>query len=294
MRRALLAALLLIIAGCSSEPVPRAAPTPTPSTTVTTPPAAPGFAKLEKQYATRLGVYALDTGTNRTITYRADERFAFASTFKALACGVVLVQDRNLDKLIRYSASDLVANSPITEKHVGTGMTLRQLCDATIRYSDNAAANLILTELGGPAGFQAALRKLGDTVTRSDRDEPELSEGKPGDPRDTTTPRALATTLQKLTVGSALPPAKRALLVGWLQTNTTGDKLIRAGAPKTWKVGDKTGSAGYGGRNDVAILWPPNRAPIMLAVLSTKAVKDAKRDDTLIAAATKEALTALG
>lgn len=173
-------------------------------------------------------------------------------------------------------------------------MTLRQLCDATIRYSDNAAANLILTELGGPSGFQAGLRKLGDTVTRSDRDEPELSEGKPGDPRDTTTPRALSTTLQKLTLGTALPPAKRALLIGWLQTNTTGDKLIRAGAPKTWKIGDKTGSAGYGGRNDVAILWPPNRAPIMLAVMSTKGVKDAKREDALIAAATKATLTALG
>ncbi|MEU4391183.1 class A beta-lactamase [Kribbella sp. NPDC023855] len=259
-----------------------------------TPLPAPEFGKLEKQYAARLGVYALDTGTNRTITYRADERFAFASTFKALAVGVLLAQGKNLAKLIRYSESDLLANSPITKKNVRTGMTLRQLCDAAIRYSDNAAANLILTELGGPSGFQAGLRKLGDTTTRSDRNEPSLSEGAPGDPRDTTTPRALATTLQKLALGNALPPAPRSLLVGWLQNNTTGATTIRAGVPKSWGVGDKTGTAGYGGRNDVAILWPPNRPPIILAVMTTKGVKNAERDDALLTAAAKAAVTALG
>lgn len=252
------------------------------------------FSKLERQYSARLGVYALDTGTNRSIAHRADERFAFASTFKALACGVLLAQNKNLDKLIRYAESDLLANSPITKKNVRTGMTLRQLCDAAIRYSDNAAANLILTELGGPSGFQAGLRKAGDTVTRSDRDEPELSEGKPGDPRDTTTPRAIATSLRQFTYGSGRREGKDNLLVDWLKANTTGGKLIRAGVPKTWVVGDKTGTAGYGGRNDIAILFPPNRFPIFLAVLSSKGVKNAPRDDALIAAAAKATLTALG
>lgn len=254
----------------------------------------PDFAKLEKQYAARLGVFALDTGTDRTIAYRADERFAFASTFKALAVGVLLARGKNLDRRIRYSASDLLANSPITKNHVRTGMTLRQLCDAAIRYSDNAAANLLLVELGGPSGFQDGLRSLGDSVTRSDRNEPSLSEGRPDDPRDTTTPRALAGSLQKLALGNILPPADRALLIGWLQNNTTGDKTIRAGAPKGWKIGDKTGTAGYGGRNDIAILWPPNRPPIMLAVMSTKGVKNAKQEDALIAAAATAALDALG
>ncbi|MEV8378760.1 class A beta-lactamase [Kribbella sp. NPDC056861] len=304
MRRLLLstfAAVVMVSAGCSSGPeaVAPATPPPTqPSTSSPAPtpsptPATAPFRKLEKQYSARLGVFALDTGSQRTIAYRADERFAYASTFKALAAGVLLAQGNDMNKLIQYSESDLLDNSPITRKHVKTGMTLQQLCDASIRYSDNAAANLMLTELGGPAGFQAGLRKLGDTVMRSDRNEPSLSDGVPGDPRDTTTPKAIATTLQKLTLGNALPPAKRALLVGWLQNNTTGDTTIRAGAPKDWKVGDKTGTAGYGGRNDIAILWPPNRAPVVLAVLSTKGVKNAERHDALIAAAAEETLSLL-
>lgn len=299
MRRAILAALILISAACSADPAPTSAPTPAPAsasqtTPVVTPAPVAAFAKLEKQYAARLGVYALDTGTNRTVAYRAGERFAFASTFKALAAGVLIAQGKNLDKLIRYSESDLLANSPITKKHVRTGMTLRQLCDAAIRYSDNAAANLMLTELGGPSGFQAGLRKLGDNTTRSDRNEPTLSEGAPGDPRDTTTPQALATTLQKLALGNALPPPGRALLINWLQNNTTGATTIRAGVPKTWKVGDKTGTAGYGGRNNVAILWPPNRPPIILAIMSTKGTKNAEQDDKLIASAAAAAVASLG
>jgi beta-lactamase class A len=250
------------------------------------------FTKLEKKYSARLGVYAYDTGSKQSVLHRTDDRFAFASTFKALAAGVLLLKAPNLDKLIRYSSADLISNSPITSKHVATGMTLRALCDAAIRYSDNAAANLMFAELGGPRALQAELRKLGDSTIRMDRIETDLSEGKPGDLRDTTTPRALATTL--FAVSEALPPAKRAVLVGWLQKNTTGDTTIRAGVPTGWKVGDKTGTAGYGGRNDVAILWPPNRAPILLAVMSTKGIKDAPQEDALLADATRLALAALG
>ncbi|TDD63186.1 class A beta-lactamase [Kribbella antibiotica] len=298
MRRLLLAgvsAALLISSACSSGAV--AAPTPTqPASTTTSAVASSNkaFQQLEKQYAARLGVFALDTGSYKTVSYRANERFAYASTFKSLACGVLLSQAEDLDKLIRYTQADLVSYSPITEKHVDTGMTLRELCDAAIRFSDNTAANLILVELGGPAGLQRALRKLGDGISNVNRNEPTLNEAKPGDKRDTTTPRQLATSLQKFTLGRALPPAKQKILNDWLLTNTTGDKTIRAGVPAGWKVGDKTGTAGYGGRNDVAILWPPNRAPIMLAVMSTKGVKDAPTDDALIAAAAREAVKILG
>lgn len=304
MRRALLAALsalLLISSACSSEPKAVAAPASTPvaSTSAPTPASTPApvsaeFRKLEAQYAARLGVFALDTGSHRTVSYRAGERFAFASTFKSLACGVLLAQAPDLDKLIRYDESVLLPNSPITEKHVATGLTLRELCDAAIRYSDNAAANLILNEIGGPPGLQKALRKVGDHVSNTTRTEPTLNEATPGDIRDTTTPRALATTLQKFTLDQALPPAKRAILNTWLLTNTTGATTIRAGVRTDWKVGDKTGTGGYGTRNDVAILWPPNHAPILLAVMSTKGVKDAVPNDALIAAAAKAAITALG
>ncbi len=299
MRRLVLAgvsAVLLIGSACSSGAVAAPVSTPTPEaiTTTTVRPEVARFQELEKQYSARLGVFALDTGSRRTVSYRANERFAFASTFKSLACGVLLRQTKDLDKLIRYTAADLVTYSPITEKHVDTGMTLRELCDAAIRYSDNTAANLILVELGGPAGLQRALRKLGDGISNVNRNEPTLNEATPGDKRDTTTPRQLATSLQKFTLGHALPPAKQAILNNWLLTNTTGDKTIRAGVPKDWKVGDKTGTAGYGGRNDVAVIWPPNRAPIMLAVMSTKGVKDAPTDDALIAAATAATVDALG
>jgi beta-lactamase class A len=301
MRRALLAALsatVLISTACSTEPQATAAPaptaTPTPALVSRPAPAAQKFRKLEKQYAARLGVFAVDTGSQRTISYRAGERFAFASTFKSLACGVLLAQAPDLGKLIRYDESVLLPNSPITEKHVATGMTLRELCDAAIRYSDNAAANLILNEIGGPPGLQKALRKLGDHVSNSARTEPTLNEATPGDIRDTTTPRALATSLQKFTVGRALPAAQRSILNGWLLANTTGATTIRAGVPQDWKVGDKTGTGGYGTRNDVAVLWPPNHAPILLAVMSSKGVKDASPNDALIAAAATVATSALG
>ncbi|MEV8378763.1 class A beta-lactamase [Kribbella sp. NPDC056861] len=294
---------LLTVAGCTAAPDPpiSSGPTPTPSRrsmptltpTQSSPSSTAPFRQLEGRYGARLGVFALDTGSQRTVAHRADERFAYASTFKALAAGLLLAQGNQLGKVITYSRSDLLDNSPITRQHLSTGMTLQDLCAAAVRYSDNTAANLMLTELGGPAGFQAGLRKLGDTVTRSDRNEPSLSDGVPGDPRDTTTPAAIATTLQKLTLGTSLAPPQRALLVGWLQTNTTGDTVIRAGVPKGWTVGDKTGTAGYGGRNDIAILWPPGRAPIVLAILSTKGVKNAPRHDALIAAATREALSLL-
>nr|WP_246486860.1 serine hydrolase [Kribbella qitaiheensis] len=60
---------------------------------------------------------------------------------------------------------------------------------------------------------------------------------------------------------------------------------MRAGVPKSWKVGDRTGGAGYGTRNDIAVVWPPGRAPIVLAIMSSRSTVDAKYDDALIAAA---------
>ena len=198
-----------------------------------------------------------------------------------------------LDKLISYTSDDLVTYSPITEKHVDTGMTLRELSDAAIRYSDNTAGNLLFEKLGGPDGFEAALKQIGDHVTQADRYETELNEATPGDTRDTSTSRALATTLQAYTVTDVIPAEKREILTDWLRRNTTGDKLIRAGVPKGWEVGDKTGAASYGTRNDIAIVWPPNRDPIVIAVLSSRGMQNAKYNDELISEATKVALDEL-
>lgn len=286
------ASTLVSVAGCSSGggDATEAVTTPSPQVTLAPSPAADQeFRRLEEQFGARLGIYAVDTGAGRTVEYRADERFAYASTWKALAAAEVLdgTTDAQLDRVVRYSARDLVAHSPITEKHVGEGMSLRALADAAVRYSDNTAGNLLLRHLGGPAGFESKLRALGDTVTDAARYETALNEGTPGDRRDTSTARALAGDLRAYTVGVALEPADRDVLIGWLRGNTTGAALVRAGVPAGWVVGDKTGTGGYGTRNDIAVIWPPDRAPIVLAVLSSRDRKDASPDDSLIAQATR-------
>lgn len=253
------------------------------------------FAKLEEKFDAKMGVYALDTGTNQTVTYHPDERFAYTSTHKALAVGALLQQKsiEGLNQRITYTREDLVNYNPITEKHVDTGMTLKELSNASLRYSDNTAGNLILKQLGGPTGFKKALEGIGDNVTNPERFEPDLNEVNPGETQDTSTPRALATSLQAFTLGDALPTEKRDLLIDWMKRNTTGDTLIRAGVPKDWEVADKTGSGSYGTRNNIAIIWPPKGDPIVLAVLSNRDKKDADYNDELIAEATKEVIKAL-
>ncbi|WP_246572345.1 class A beta-lactamase [Kineosporia corallincola] len=302
------AATCTVLFGCAAGPSAQAeAVTATSATTATTAPVdsttqplgastSSSFRALEKTFDASLGVFAIDTGTGETVAFHADERFAYASTFKALQAGVLLQQltDAQMDTVIHYDESDLLDYAPITETHVSEGMTLRELADASVRYSDNTAANLIFEELGGPAAVDGALERMGDRTTHMDRTEPDLNEATPGDVRDTSTPRALATDLRKLVLGSALSNGDRAELTDLLKRNTTGDKLIRAGVPTDWAVGDKTGAGGYGTRNDIAVLWPPESAPIVLAVLSDRDEQDAAYDDALIAEATRVVIGQLG
>lgn len=252
------------------------------------------FSQLEKKFDARLGVYAIDTGTNQTIAYRPNERFAFASTYKALAAGVLLQQNSidTLNEVIKFTKEDLVDYSPVTEKHVDTGMTLGEIAEAAVRYSDNTAGNILFHKIGGPKGYENALRKMGDRVTTSDRFETELNEAIPGDIRDTSTAKAIATNLKELTVGNALPHQKRNILTDWMKGNATGDKLIRAGVPTDWGVADKSGAGSYGTRNDIAIVWPPNRSPIIIAILSSKDEKEATYDNQLIAKAAEVVVNA--
>ncbi len=245
------------------------------------------FSQLEKKFDAQLGVYAIDTGTNETISYRPNERFAFASTYKALAAGVLLQQNSidTLNEVIKFRKEDLVDYSPITEKHIDTGMTLGEIAEAAVRYSDNTAGNILFHKIGGPKGYEKALRQMGDRVTMSDRFETELNEAIPGDIRDTSTAKVIATNLKDFTVGNALPDDKRKVLTDWMKGNATGDKLIRAGVPTDWIVGDKSGAGSYGTRNDIAIVWPPNRSPIIIAILSSKDEIEAIYDNQLIAEA---------
>ncbi|MEU4319515.1 class A beta-lactamase [Nocardia fluminea] len=268
----------------------------TPSSSATVP-ATATFADMEAKYGARLGLSVVDTGTAATANYREGERFPMASTFKGLACGALLqahpLSTGYFDQVIRYTAADIVVNSPETEKHIDTGMTVTALCDAAITLSDNTAGNMLLRLLGGPAGFTAFLRTLGDTVSRLDRWEPELNTAIPGDERDTTTAAALVANYRALVVGTALQEPERAQLATWLKASKTGAKRIKAGLPTDWIVGDKTGTPAYGSALDVAVAWPPNRAPLVLAVLTTKPDQNAEPSNDLVAEATKAAVAQL-
>jgi beta-lactamase class A len=239
--------------------------------------------ELEQQHGGWLGVAMLDTGSGRRADYRGDERFPLCSTFKLLAAACVLARvDRrqdSLDRRILFTQDAVLSYAPVTSHHVGgEGMTLAALCEAAITLSDNTAGNLLLDSFGGPAGLTAYLRSLGDSMTRLDRREPDLNEAAPGDPRDTTTPLAMVEDLRRLIVGDALSPASQSQLAAWMVGCKTGDKRLRAGVPPGWRVGDKTGTGDNNATNDVAVLWPPGRKPLLVAAyfVGSQAPSDAR------------------
>jgi len=243
---------------------------------------------LEAAAGGQLGVAALDLGAGGRWQYRADERFAMCSTFKFLAAAFVLARvDRGQESLARritYQKSDLVDYSPTTAPHAGAaGLDMAALCEAAVTISDNTAANLMLASFGGPAGLTQYLRTLGDEVTRLDRNEPEVNEATPDDARDTTSPNAMLGLLQRLLIGDALTRDSRARLIGWLKTCTTGDTRLRAGLPAGWIVGDKTGTGYHGATNDIAMAWPPDGAPILIAAYYTESKSQQATRDYVLA-----------
>jgi beta-lactamase class A len=245
------------------------------------------LARLEAEHGGRLGVAVLDTGSGEQAGHRLEERFALCSTFKVLAAACVLARvdrgEESLSRRVTYGQEDLVTYSPITGKHAGDGMTVGAICEAAVTLSDNTAGNLMLDSFGGPAGLTAYLRSLGDGITRLDRRETALNEALPGDPRDTTTPSAMVGLLQKLVLGTALSPASREQLSAWLIGCKTGDRRLRAGVPKGWRVGDKTGTGERNATNDVAILWPPGRAPVIVAAYYAESRASADTRDAVLA-----------
>lgn len=244
--------------------------------------------ETERKHGGRLGVAIVDTATMKRIGHRSNERFPLCSTFKCLAAALVLARvdhkQENLARRVTYAKDQLVPYSPVTEKHVGeTGMTIGELCEAAITRSDNTAANLLLDSFGGPAKLTAYLRSVGDSVTRLDRREPELNDVKPGDPRDTTTPEAMLETLRKVVLGKVLSSSSREQLTAWLVANKTGDKRLRAGVPKDWRVADKTGSGMHSEMNDVAVIWPTGRQPKIVAAFYAPAQASEKEGATVLA-----------
>jgi beta-lactamase class A len=244
---------------------------------------------IEQASGGRLGVAVLQQDGS-IAGHRLDERFPTCSTFKWLAGACVLHRvDQGLERLDRrvvYGREALVPYAPITEKHVGQGMTVGELCDAAITLSDNPAGNLLLASFGGPQGLTAYARSLGDDTSRFDRQEPALNEATPGDPRDTSTPRAMTKLLHATLVGDALSRDGRGQLARWMEACQTDGRRLRAGLPAGWRLGSKTGSGGRGSSNDVGVFWPPGRPPIVVAVFltDTKAA-DSERDAAIAAVA---------
>jgi len=234
---------------------------------------APGLKAIQKKTGGRLGVHIVDSQSGRRITIDDDARFAMASTCKLpLAAALLWQVDKGafpLTHALPIERADMIPNSPIMEKELATGvteMTVRDLCTAAVTYSDNAATNVLLKGIGGPTVLTAFIRSIGDQVTRFDRTEPELNSNIAGDERDTTTPHAMAENMLKIFTQDVLSLGARALLIDWMIAARTGVTRARAGLPKNWQTGDKTGTGQNGAVNDLVITWPPNRRPIIAAI----------------------------
>ncbi len=258
------------------------------------------LAALEQAAGGRLGVSALHTGSGARVKHRADERFPMCSTFKAMLAAAVLARASSepqlLNQLVRYEAKELVSYSPITEKHVATGMRVAELCAATVQYSDNSAANFLMKLLGGPQAVTAYARSIGNQVFQLERWETELNSAIPGEVRDTTSPAATVHSLDGLLLGTSLPAPQRQQLDIWMRGNTTGDQRIRAGVPAGWQVADKTGSGAYGSVNDIGVAYPSGdaTAPLVIAIYYTREQKDAPINQHIITKATRIVVAALG
>lgn len=247
------------------------------------------IAAVEKGLGGRIGVSIHDTDSGRRWAYRGDERFPMCSTFKLLAAAAILerVDDGTdtLERRVVIREEDLVTYSPVLESRVGgKGVTLATICRAAVTLSDNTAGNMMLKAIGGPEGFTAFMRSLGDGVTRLDRREPELNTAIPGDDRDTTSPEAMSASVETLLFGKTLSPRSRRQLSEWMLDCQTGDGKLRAGLPKRWRIGEKTGGGANGTSNDVAALWPPIRDAVIVSVFTTGSTASPEARDAAIAA----------
>ena len=248
--------------------------------------AAARIAALEKREGGRLGVEALDTATGRRLQHRSGERFGMCSTFKFLAAAAVLQRvDRgaeHLDRRIEYGESDLFEYAPVSKEHVKDGgMALVDICAAAVQWSDNTAANLMLKSLGGPEAVTAFIRSTGDKVTRLDKYEPDLNVVRPGEVHDTTTAASMVGLLSSVILGEVLSAASRTRLRGWMLDAKVGEQRLPAGLPSGWRIAHKTGTWSDQ-TNDVGVVWPPDRAPIIVAALYSRAgTRQQQREDVL-------------
>lgn len=250
--------------------------------------------QIENEYNTKVGIYGINTENGKVYEHNADERFAFASTYKAIASGILLnkVAPSELNKKVEINESEIVANSPVTEQYLGKTMSLKALIKASMLQSDNTANNKIMQELGGVNGLKHELVQLGDDVSEPQRLEPELNYFDPNSKADTTTPRAAAQTLNSILTSNEMNGSNLSLLKQTMIENKTGDTLIKAGMPNSYTVGDKSGQAlTYATRNDLAFIYPKGQdKPIILAIYSKQDQKDAKPNDKVISDSAREVI----
>lgn len=222
--------------------------------------------RIESELGARVGVAIHDSNTGSDWTHRGDERFLMNSTVKAPLCAAILSRDDiDLTETLPVRAEDILEYAPVTEKRVGTEMSVADLCLAALDQSDNTATNILFDRLGGPEQLTAFLRSIGDDVTRSDRIEPGLNIFSAGDPRDTTTPKAMIDTLRAILVGDGLSEQDQEQLAEWMRPGGVTGDLIRPAVPNGWDVVDKSGS-GNNTRNLIAMLTPPSEDPIFVSL----------------------------
>lgn len=232
---------------------------------------APDALKIyERDTGGRIGLYAENLKTGAKIAWRADEPFVMCSTFKASLAACVLARidrgDDKPDQMISYAAADLMDYAPVAKDNLSKGaMSVADMCKAIVELSDNTCANLLLARVGGPDALTEFWRKTGDSISRLDHYEPELNYSPPGNPQDTTTPAAMAGNIRHFVLGDVLSPASREQLIGWMINCKTGANRLRAGLPKTWKIGDKTGNNGKDAAGDIAVVWPKPGTPVFIA-----------------------------
>lgn len=260
----------------------------TPALAAPQPP--PALKTYERESGGRIGVHAENLATGAKLLWRADELFVMCSTFKASLAGLVLSRvDRGQDRLadmVAFGAADILDYAPVAKKHLAQGaMSVSDLCEGAVEWSDNTCANLLLARVGGPQALTTFWRRTGDKVSRLDHNEPELNRSPPGDPHDATTPAAMAGTLRRLTLGEVLKPASRERLVGWMIDCKTGEDRLRGGLPKIWRIGDKTGNNGSDACGDLAVAWPKVGAPPVLIAAYTQGGKPTPAQITTVFAA---------
>lgn len=254
---------------------------------------------LEDRHGGRLGVAALDVGSQRRLSWRGQERFAFCSTFKAFLAVATLQrvqrEEEQLDRAVAITRADMIPHAPVTEKAIGRTLTIRELMQATVEVSDNPAANILIREMGGIAVWRSWWPTFGDTTTLISRLEPALNTALPNDPRDTCLPDQTLANMRELAFSDRLTPEHDQLISGWLTASPTGPNRIKAGTSQGWTVAHKTGTGANGATNDIGMLTPVSGSPVLLAAYFTGAPEatDDQRD-AVIAEATRRVLKALG